>query len=778
MKKIYKMSGFLTYFLIVFLNATVDLGHKIILQNTIFKAYDGTELMVLTAIINALILLPFIFLFSPSGFISDKFYKTRVVQILSFVAIIITTLITLSYYLGYFKMAFIATLLLAAQSAIYSPAKYGLIKEMFGTKHIVSANSLTQAITIIAILLGAVIYSVFFEYLLPAGITDKSKILQMIAPIGFVLIASSVVEFLLSLKLPKTKATKTTDKFEMKKYLTGSYFKKNNALIKRDKTIWYSVIGLSIFWAISQIIVTVFGAFLKSSVGVENTVVAQSLLAISGVGIVVGSIIASKVSKNYIETGIVPLGSIGIAITLFIIPNLQSVNIIALFFFIYGLSAGLVIVPLNSLIQFNAPNFRLGRILATNNFYQNVLMLIALIGTACLSYWQFDSADILLVSASIATIGAFWALIKLPQPLIIYIVRSIFKLRYKINVLGLENMPKNKGVLLLGNHVSYIDWAILQIVYPKQIRFVMEKSIYKKWYLKWFLDFFKIIPISASGSKGALEEVTSALNNGDTVALFPEGMLSRNGAMNTFLSGYELALREAKNTIIIPFYLHGLWESKFSTASAKTKQGAGDIYVKFGSPLPSDTCARQLKEVVVDLSVDIWHQYINNQKDIATTWIEKIKEKNNFFVADSTGANLNANKFLAGTLLMRNWLKNKLKNDKNVAVILPSTVAGALCNMSLFCLGKVVVNLNYTTGIEPLTLAINKAEIKTIITSKKFIKKLQSKGFNIDTVLDENTVIYLEDMKKFAHKLRALGYLARALLYPVWLLKLLFISKT
>jgi acyl-[acyl-carrier-protein]-phospholipid O-acyltransferase/long-chain-fatty-acid--[acyl-carrier-protein] ligase len=43
-------------------------------------------------------------------------------------------------------MAFVATLLLAAQSAFYSPAKYGLIKEMFGTANVVKANSITQAI--------------------------------------------------------------------------------------------------------------------------------------------------------------------------------------------------------------------------------------------------------------------------------------------------------------------------------------------------------------------------------------------------------------------------------------------------------------------------------------------------------------------------------------------------------------------------------------------------------------------------------------------------------
>lgn len=777
MKTIYKISGFWVYFLIVFLNATVDLGHKIILQNTVFKAYDGTELMILTAVINALILLPFIFLFSPSGFISDKYCKARVVQVSSFAAIIITAFITLSYYLGYFEMAFIATLLLAAQSAIYSPAKYGLIKEMFGTKHIVKANSLTQSITIIAILLGAVIYSIFFEYLLPAGISDKGEILQMIAPIGFVLIASSILEFWLSFKLPKTQTHHITDKFEMKKYVTGAYFKKNNTLIKRNKTIWHSVIGLSIFWAISQIVVAVFGAFLKSSAGVENTIIAQSLLAISGVGIIIGSVIASKVSKNHIEIGIVPLGSIGIAITLFIIPSLASVNAIGAVFFVYGLCAGLVIVPLNALIQFNAPGFRLGRILATNNFYQNVLMFIALLGTAYLSYLQFNSADILFIAAVIATIGALWTLIKLPQSLIVYILRFVLKFRYKVNALGIENLPIGQGTLLLGNHVSYIDWVILQAVYPSQIRFVMEKSIYQVWYFKWFLDFFKIIPISAASSKNALKEVANALNQGDTVALFPEGMLSRNGAMNPFLSGYELGLKGVKDGVIVPFYLHGLWESKFSNASDKLKQDGGDIYVKFGSPLPTNIKADELKNIVTDLSVDVWDEYANNQADIATTWIEKIKQQNNFFVADSTGLNLGSDKFLAGVLLIQKWLKNKLREDKNVAVILPSSVAGAMCNMSLFCLAKVVVNLNYTTGITPLVLAIDKAEITTIITSKKFIKKLASKGFNLDEVLDNNTVIYLEDMQKFAYKLRQLSCFLQAKFYPIWLLKLLFITK-
>jgi acyl-[acyl-carrier-protein]-phospholipid O-acyltransferase/long-chain-fatty-acid--[acyl-carrier-protein] ligase len=59
----FKIVGAINYLIVVFLNAFTDLGHKIIIQNTIFKVYDGSQQIVLTAIVNALILLPFILLF-------------------------------------------------------------------------------------------------------------------------------------------------------------------------------------------------------------------------------------------------------------------------------------------------------------------------------------------------------------------------------------------------------------------------------------------------------------------------------------------------------------------------------------------------------------------------------------------------------------------------------------------------------------------------------------------------------------------------------------------
>ncbi|HHB93973.1 MAG TPA: acyl-[ACP]--phospholipid O-acyltransferase, partial [Campylobacterales bacterium] len=166
MKQLFKIGGFTPYIFIIFLNAMTDLGHKIILQNTIFKAYDGSELIILTAIVNALILLPFIFLFSPAGFLSDKYPKVQIIRVASLLAVGITLLILFSYIMGWFWFAFAMTFVLAGQSAIYSPAKYGLIKEMVGNEKLTQANAMVQSITIISILAGAVIYSIFFESLL------------------------------------------------------------------------------------------------------------------------------------------------------------------------------------------------------------------------------------------------------------------------------------------------------------------------------------------------------------------------------------------------------------------------------------------------------------------------------------------------------------------------------------------------------------------------------------------------------------------------------------
>ena len=783
MKSLFNISGFTPYIFIIFLNAMTDLGHKIILQNTIFKAYEGSELIVLTAIVNALILLPFIFLFSPAGFISDKYPKTKVIEYASAAAIGITTLILVSYYMGWFWIAFGLTFVLAAQSAIYSPAKYGLIKEMTGNEKLAQANALVQAVTIVSILAGAVVYSIFFERLLQDRTIDPSTILTYIAPVGYLLITASIVEYHLARRLVRAfRAVKIDEEmiFETKNYKNLSYLKSNLGVIKENRAVWLSIIGLSIFWGVSQVVVAIFGDYLKGNLGITDTVVAQGLLSLSGVGIVLGSLFAGRVSRNYIETGIIPLGALGIALSLYVIPTLSTLWALGLMLLLFGFFAGLFIVPLNALIQFATPTKILGKVLAGNNFMQNLSMFMFLVMTALFGYFELSSRGLFYFISLVAFIGMGYTLVKLPQSLVRYMIRFVVGFKYNLKVEGLKNIDAQKGILLLGNHISFLDWAILQMAYPKQIRFVMERSYYEKWYVKPFLDFFGVIPISSRGSKGALVKVTEALNRGETVALFPEGHLSRNGHLGVFQRGFEIAAKEVKDTIIVPFYLRGLWEDNFSYASKKMKRKKSkEISVSFGEAMDVHSRASEVKKAVFDLSVESWKHYADTLPVLQKAWMYSTKEVGSkLCMADSTGVEVSGNKFITGTVMIAGALKARLGGSQNIGLLLPTSVGGSMGNMALLTLGKTVVNLNYSSGQKSLLHALKIADITKVVASRQFVTKLKAKGFDMTEALADVEVIYLEEIKEQMSKAKGLMTLMLVKLLPASLLSMLFVKNS
>ena len=99
-QRLLRIKGFLPYLIVVLTNAMIDLGHKIIIQNTVFKCYDGPTQIGLTALVNACILLPFIMFFTPAGFLADRFSKHVIMRWTAGLAIPLTMLIYGSYLLG------------------------------------------------------------------------------------------------------------------------------------------------------------------------------------------------------------------------------------------------------------------------------------------------------------------------------------------------------------------------------------------------------------------------------------------------------------------------------------------------------------------------------------------------------------------------------------------------------------------------------------------------------------------------------------------------------
>jgi len=782
MMYLFKFRGFFPYIAMVFLNAFVDLGHKIIIQNTVFKVYDGQEQIILTAIVNALILLPFVLLVSPAGFCADKFPKNKVMRISAWVAVGITLCITLFYYLGWFWPAFAMTFVLALQSAFYSPAKYGYIKEMVGKDNLAGANGLVQAATTIAILAGIFAFSILFEhFLIDTVLTDTSLILENIAPIGWALVAFSIVELCFAYRLPQKRPVDDEMNFDWKTYTSGSYLKSNLRVVTSREVIFLSVIGLSIFWSLSQVMLASFPAYAKETMGIMNTIVIQGTLACAGLGIMIGSIIAGRVSKTHIETGMIPIGSIGIALCLFVLPLFDNIYIQMINFLAWGIFGGLLLIPLNALIQFHSEEDEVGRVLAGNNFIQNIFMLSFLGLTVVFARMGMGSEGLFHILFVVAIVGTVYTIYKLPQSLVRFIVSYIIGHRYRLEVLGLKNIPETGGVLMLGNHISWIDWGIVQMASPRPIRFVMIRNIYERWYLKWFLDIFNVIPVSAGASKGALQEINNSLNNGDVVCLFPEGTISRNGQLSEFQRGYEKAAEDT-NSVILPFYLRGLWGSWFSRSSEKLKnlRSSGikhDIIVSFGEQLSIETTPENLKKRIFDLSIESWEHYTSNLPSLGSAFIDTAKRNGDeLSVADSIAGSLTNNKFLTAVICFSRLIK-KHSPEQNVGLLLPTSSAGYIANMATIILAKTVVNLNFTSSRETLEAAVNKAGIKSIYTSRKFMEKLAKKGIELSDAFPETQLIYMEDLKEDISKATSLRTLIIVLCSPAWLLKLLYCKK-
>lgn len=773
---------------IVFFNSFVDLGHKIIIQNSFYATSTPAMFTTMSAIINAMILLPYLIMFMPAGFLADRFSKTKVMRYTAVAAIPLTVMITIFYYQGAFWPAFIMTLLLGIQSALNSPAKYGFIKEYFGEEKLTSMNGLVQAIVILAIMAGSFVFSVLFQHYFShddwstVSTLSKSSIIESIAPVGFLLIISSILEAWFTWHLPVVKATDPHNTFDWKGFIKFSKEREYLKLVYNNKDTWAAVVGLASFWGVGQVLLANYGAFLKEYVANPSPSFVQGTLAMGSLGILLGAIRVGRISKNYIETGLIPAGALGVCISLLLLPSITNKVLILIFFLGFGYFGGLLIVPLNALIQYNSKGENLGKVLSANNFIQNLVMLTFLIAAAFLSKESMGTIPMMYGLFIVTLLGTGYAIYRLPQSMARYITRTFLSMFYHIDVEGLDHIPSEGGALLLGNHTSFLDWAIIQTACPRPVHFVMERSIYNKWYFRWLLKRLSIIPISSNSSKDAIRKVGEALDRGELVALFPEGYITRNGHLGNFQRGFETILKD-RETKIIPFYLHGLWGTVSSYAEKRSLKSTSGrlrrVSIYFGEHLPSNLSASDLKRKIMDLSYHAWLDHAKHLPNIASHWLKRAKiMKNEKVIIDNSGTMVSAHQSIGLVWSLKSHLSPFIRDQKNIGIMLPPSLGGILANLTLLAKGKTLVNLNYTASKEAFAHMLKKADIKTVITSKLFLKKLSQKGLISEEDLQTVHCIYLEEVFAQLSKIKILFKWALAKICPTWFLSLILLKKT
>lgn len=767
----WKIKGTVRYFISVFAITFVQIGVFIYTQKVIARTASNQAFLWESLVLQGLFLLPYILMIVPASYFSNKFSKQKVLAFSSLFMTLSMIAMAVCTTVGFPKTAYWLTLALAAGFAIHSPAKYGILKEMFGTARLSYANAFLQLVSIAALITASWVMTSAVNWA-TRTFSDSPSLTDFLSKsIAFpwILTGFSVLATVMSFVIPKIGHEDPFLKMRSAKRTIVSTWS--------NKNVRATIIGLSMFWAMAQVFVLVF----QDSSGVESLSVLKNSLVHTFIGLTLGSFIAAKVSENFIETGLIPLGVLGASFSILLIPFTVNPIVLAILFGLVGLFGGLLLVPLNALLQFNTRPNTSGRIIAVSNMVQTIVLAVFLIVHALLLYYtEMTPHQLFMGLGLIFLVGFTWSIYNMPQALLRSLLKLVFS-RYKMHVLGVENIPNDGPVLLVGNHHSFIDWAILQMASPRPLRIASNKDHFEKWYLRAILKRLGMIRISSRDPLPALKQINEALLNGEAVVIFPTGEVSKAPHIVPFTLDFSDAVKNT-NAIIVPFYIQGMWGSRYSYSGSDMYDVTTPraVTMAFGKPIPADTPANEIRTIVRNVSIDAWAYGISFRKPIAASWLRTCKKvvRSGPSIYNPDGGHLSGYKLLCAVLAFSRQLKKIVGKEQNVGIMLPPSPAGVIVNMALWMLGKTNVNLNYTSAPDIVANCIRQADIKTVITSSQFIEKLQNRGNDYSTMGGaECNVVFAEDIQSQISKGSLLYYLVLGFILPMFVIEFFFMKR-
>ena len=702
--------------------------------------------------------LPLMVVSAFSGVFSDRFSKRTVIVVMKAVEVLLMGAGTAALFLhplgGVLPLLVLAGM--GAHSALFSPSKYGILPELLPHHRLSWGNGQLEMWTFIAIIAGTA---------LAGPMLDLSGQTTWLA--GLVLMLCSGIGLWASMYIPSVPRARHE----------GGVRETWHAAIEAlqsDRVLKLGVLGSMAFWTLASLVGQDVLIYAKAVLQLSDSLSGLPLAAF-GVGVGIGAMLAGKLSAAKVELGFLPLGGIGITLSLFALgfgtPQLRG-TLLAMA--CLGLASGFVVVPLNALIQWRSPADRRGAVIAFANTLVFGGVLLGSLGSGFLAKIGLSASHIFIVSGLGSAALTFGAIRMLPETFIRLMLVVFTHTIYRLTINGRDRIPQEGGALLVPNHVSFIDGLLLLATTDRPIRFLVDQYYYDHRLLNPFAKIMGAIPVSSIGTPReilhALRQAGDSLDRGELVCIFPEGQITRTGNLLPFRSGFARIVK-GRNVPIIPINLDRLWGSVFSFIGGRflTKWPARIPYpitLSIGEPLPSTTSAEALRQAVQELGEKAWRLRKSSRRPLHHSFVWSMR-KHPFRVVfgDATRPLVSCLQALTGAIALARALRPHWEGQHTVGILLPPSVGGALANVAATLSGRTTVNLNYTVGVKGLESTAKQAGLMTVLTSRVFLEKAK-----VD--LPSNlTPIWIEEIRNTIDSLARLTAALLALFAPIRMLE-------
>jgi acyl-[acyl-carrier-protein]-phospholipid O-acyltransferase/long-chain-fatty-acid--[acyl-carrier-protein] ligase len=481
-----------------------------------------------------LFVIPLLLFSMPSGELADKIPKQKLIfyTMLAEVAGMIYGIFAM-HYEDVFS-AYAALFCVAAQAAVFNPAKYAIIPEIVPKDKISRVNGILTLSTYLAIIVGTFLVSFFSQ------LTGRNYTLIAIFCTFIALLATYT-----SLQIEPTKAINPEKKINPL-FLIQIY--KSLKLASKYPHLLLTVIASAYFLftaSFTQLNLIPYGIQALNITDVQTGYV--FLAAALGIGI--GSLIVAIISGKNVELGISIWGAFGTMISYFLLYVVtHNIPFAVFMIFSLGVHGGLYIVPLDAYIQMESPEKDRGAIVAASAFLGFVGVFFAAV---CLGLFsevlQLSAREGFLIISGLTLLTAMVVTVLLPD----YLTR-LFAIIFSRSFFQINTYENFKANTFEGHIVVCRAYRLAKAISLMQL---FPKISYVKLYYsppgtlkKILFKLLHIIPICESNLRQGFDQVQAEINQNRIVCIFLEGVtpkkmtLSRQEILNRLLASVSCKL--------------------------------------------------------------------------------------------------------------------------------------------------------------------------------------------------------------------------------------------
>jgi acyl-[acyl-carrier-protein]-phospholipid O-acyltransferase/long-chain-fatty-acid--[acyl-carrier-protein] ligase len=704
-------------------------------------------------LIGGLFILPFVLVSGWAGYVSDIWPRHTLVRALKTFEVFVMLGAALALYFDSFYGMWAIIVALGFISAMFGPLKYGLLPVYLRTEELVSGNAWFEAGSFVAIVAGTLVGA-----RAAAGDTGRREVEILLVALGVI---GGISTYLMP---PAPAAAVPTYSPWSPRSLRLSAM---DALgtIRRHPVLWRSVLGISWFWCLGAVLLSFLPTYVATVLHQDANGVTHFLLFFA-IGVGVGSFLGIFLNHGQIRATYVPLAGLAMSgfIFLWVFADVFATPAhLGIYLTIItsgiGIAGGIYSVPLYALMQHRSPVDQRGRVISANNIMNAIFMVGGAIGAIVVAMIDPRPATLLAVLGLGNLVASLYMVWLLPESVLQTVVRLVLRLCFRVRVKGIENFPASGPRLVIANHTSWLDAALLAAFLPEPPVFAVDAQIARIRWVKPFLAWTTAYAIDPAHPI-SLKTLCAAVEQGGVVAIFPEGRLSTTGGLMKVYEGAGFIAQRAKAQVVA-VHIDGAHLSPFTRLGGKFRRyWFPRITLTIAPPevMPEGTgrkgrspfIARLLGESAYAAQLP-GHSLYRELLSAAERHGEKRTMWTGHTLESLTYAQILGRSAYLGTRFARITRPGEV-----VGLMLPTSLGGALAFWGLQYAHRVPAWLNFSMGSAAFASTVKTTGLKTVLTSRKFVTDGRQEE-KVKALLSAGvTVVYLEDLKpSLPWKLRA-----------------------